>query len=245
MCALKANKISPETAKTEFAKCTRLADCNIKAVRAREEQLEKAEIAALNKRRKQTPLDEVICTFREYPLWKEWLCEQKKKLFRQKLFVINGPSRMGKSKFVLAMLKEFHPQHEVLMCNCMNVQDPDLRDYRVLTHGSVLFDEGGPEMIQRHRDLFQAPQHDIRLAHSATGCYSYTVNLWQKPLVVTCNGWQEELEKLSCANKEWVVANTVVLDVSTPMWEQSAPRDVSSEATGEQRYGPPPLNGGA
>ena len=169
--------------------------------------------------------------------------EQHKKLCRQKLFVVTGPSRMGKSEYLKAKLRRTSTGGpcEVLTVNVMSVLDPDLKPYRCLKHGSILFDEGSPDLVQRHRDLFQAPRHDITLGNSATSCYTYSVNLWRVRLVLTANGWYDQLAELKPADREWVIANTVVLSVTEPMWvdagsgrERSAPPAAKSCASSSQ-----------
>ena len=84
-----------------------------------------------------------------------------------------------------------------------------------------------PDTVQRHRDLFQAPRHDIKLGHSVNGCYCY---LWRVKDVVTCNGWYDELAALSAANRQRVEANTSVLEISVPMREYRAPAGRSALA---------------
>ena len=143
-------------------------------------------------------------------------------LLRQTAFVITGPSKMGKSEFVKAMVKQKMEQPDTLVVNCMGSSDPDLRRFKVLEHGAILFDEGSPDLVQKHRDLFQAPRHDIFMAPSATGCYGYWVNLWRVKLVITCNGWYDMLEELKPADREWVSANTAVLSIDTKMYSTAS-----------------------
>ena len=150
----------------------------------------------------------------------QWVAQQGRVLLRQNAFVLTGPSKMGKSQFLLQSLADCEQSgQQPLMVNCMNVLDPDLRDFNRSIHSAIIFDEGSPEMVARHRDLFQARRHDIKLAHSATGCYCYKLNLWRVKLVVSCNGWREQVDKLGPADKQWVEANTTVLSVATPMWQ--------------------------
>ena len=213
-----AGKLTPENAKLEFGRAVKGAKSNIANVEAMEEAEQRERLAALRRERQNLELDEVMCAWRSFPQWDQWLIEQSKVRLRQNLFVITGPSKMGKSQFLLHSLGG-DGGTSVLLVNCMNVLDPDLRDYKSAVHSAIIFDEGGPEMVQRHRDLFQAPRHDIKLAHSQTGCYCYSVNLWRVKLVVTCNGWADQLQRLDNADKEWVCANTTVLEVSEPMWQ--------------------------
>ena len=195
------------------------AKANVSNVVAMEEQLRAIQLAELRAERASMELDEETQSWRNFPLWKSWLDQQKRVMLRQNAFVLTGPSKMGKSQFLFHTLLS-DARDNVLLVNCMNVLDPDLREFALGRRTAIIFDEGGPEMIQRHRDLFQAPRRDIKLAHSATGCYCYSVNLWRVKLVVTCNRCYEQLEKLARADRQWVEANAVALEVTQPMWEQ-------------------------
>ena len=195
------------------------AKSNIANVEAMEEQQRTSALERVRAERASLQIDEEMKAWKCYPVFDGWLAQQARRMLRQNLLVVTGPSKMGKSQFLLDQLKTGGAE-TVLMVNCMNVVDPDLREFSVGKHDAIIFDEGGPDMIQRHRDLFQAPRHDIKLGHSATGCYCYSVNLWRVKLVVTCNGWEEQLQRLGGADRQWVEANTTVLTVSEPMWQQ-------------------------
>ena len=222
---------------------------NIANVRARDEQMEAAATQALKRARANEKLDEEFVEYKDYPEWVTWDQEQQRKLHRQRVLVVTGPSRMGKSEYLKAQLQKVLPKEfGTLIVNCMNVLDPDLKAFKCLQHGAILFDEGSPDMVQRHRDLFQAPQHEITLGTSATSCYAYQVCLWRVRLLLTCNGWFEKLEKLEAADKEWVEANTIVISVDTPMWkggtvprrEQSAPTATAASAESDLASDQPP-----
>ena len=233
-----AEKMSSAMATLEFAKCVKGCANNIANVRAREEALEAYALKALRLARANERLDEEFVEYKVYPEWGLWSAEQDRKLSRQRTLVVCGPSRLGKTEYLKAQLAKCCPERpETLIINCMNVRDPDLKRFKVLHHGSILFDEGSPDMVQRHRDLFQARQDDVVLGNSATGCYTYSVNLFRVRLVVTSNAWDDELTELKPADRDWVNANTVVLRVKEPMWvtagasrEQNAPAS-SSQST--------------
>ena len=237
-------------AKLEFARCVKGAAGNISSVRAREELMEEEAAESLKRFRASLKVDEVYTAYKEYPEWEIWAAEQDRVLARQKVFVVDGPSRVGKSAYVQAKLLERRAQRQdplppghgrkTLIVNCMHILDPDLKRFRCMEHDSILFDEGSPEMVQRHRDLMQAPRHDITLGTSATGCYTYNVCLFRVRLVITANKWDEQLAELSSSDRDWVVANTVVLRVTdkmyvteTPGRERSAPTvSASSPSSG-------------
>ena len=228
-----AGKLTAAAARQQYAMCVKGCYANLQNVRAREEEMEAAATQALKKARAGLKLDEAVCDYKEFPEWEVWAAEQDRVLSRQKVFVVDGPSRIGKSAYVLSKLREQRATRQdplpdghgkkTLIVNCMNVLDPDLKRFRCMEHDSILFDEGSPDMVQRHRDLMQAPRHDITLGSSATGCYTYAVCLFRVRLVITANKWEEQLEALSRSDRDWVIANTVVLRVSEPMWVQPTP----------------------
>ena len=240
-----AGKLTAAAARQQYAMCVKGCYANLQNVRAREEEMEAAATQALKKARAGLKLDEAVCDYKEFPEWEVWAADQDRVLSRQKVFVVDGPSRIGKSAYVLSKLREQRATRQdplpdghmkkTLIVNCMNVLDPDLKRFRCMEHDSVLFDEGSPDMVQRHRDLMQAPRRDITLGSSATGCYTYAVCLFRVRLVITANKWQEQLEALSPSDREWVIANTVVLRVTDKMFlpkqsfrEQSAPTCAAS-----------------
>ena len=60
-------------------------------------------------------------------------------------------------------------------------------------------------------------------------------------MVLTAKGWYDQLAELKPADREWVIANTVMLSVTEPMWvdagsgrERSAPPVPKSCASSSQ-----------
>ena len=213
------------------------AETNIKNVQAMEEEFEAQALRALKRARATETLDEKFVEYKDYLEWRIWKEQQMRKLNRQKTLVVTGPSKMGKSEYLKAKLEEFAEEigeggMEVLVVNCMNVLDPDLKRFKSVKNNAILFDEGSPEMVQRHRDLFQAPRHEVILGNSATGCYTYSVLLWRVRLVLTSNSWFEDLAELKPKDREWVIENTVVLSVTEPMWVTEQPHREQSGSTG-------------
>ena len=82
----------------------------------------------------------------------------------------------------------------------------------------VLFDEIEAEQVAAQRKLFQAQATPVQLACSATNCYSYEVFVWRKKLVLASNNWHSSLMMLPAADRAWIQANSIVLDINEPMW---------------------------
>ena len=83
----------------------------------------------------------------------------------------------------------------------------------------ILFDECPAKVILRQKKLFQAPAVKVALAASVTGCYSYTVWVHQKLLVVCSNVWHLELRGLPSEDRDWLQSNSLVYTVDQPLWE--------------------------
>ena len=66
--------------------------------------------------------------------------------------------------------------------------------------------------------LFQAPLAPVSLGQSTTGCFAYDVWVYAKLLVVASNVWQSELSMLRKADHDWLVVNSVLVDVQEPLW---------------------------
>ena len=97
--------------------------------------------------------------------------------------------------------------------------EPDLKAFDHETHDLILFDECPAKVILRQKKLFQAPAVKVALAASVTGCYSYTVWVHQKLLVVCSNVWHLELRGLPSEDRDWLQSNSLVYTVEQPLWE--------------------------
>ena len=138
-------------------------------------------------------------------------------LHRYKLLVLSGPSRVGKTAFARSLCDAGLQTLEV---NCSSGAEPELRAYRLSKHGLILFDEIEAEQVARQRKLFQAQSAPVQLGCSATNCHSYEVFVWRKKLVLASNNWESSLAYLSAPDRAWIVANSIVLCVAEPMWQE-------------------------
>ena len=151
----------------------------------------------------------------ETPKVQACLNQFKKPRHRYRFLVLAGPSRVGKTAFARSLCK---PGMETLEVNCSSGAEPDLKAYRFRRHEVVLFDEIEAEQVAAQRKLFQAQATPVQLACSATNCYSYEVFVWRKKLVLASNNWHSSLSMLPAADRAWIQANSIVLDVHEPMW---------------------------
>ena len=147
----------------------------------------------------------------------EFLRQFETPLHRYKFLVLSGPSRVGKTAFARSLCAT---GMEVLELNCASGKEPELRAYRLSKHDLILYDEIVASQVAEQRKLFQAQSASVQLGCSATNCHSYGVFVWRKKMVLASNNWESSLEHLTAADREWVDANSIVLAVTEPMWQE-------------------------
>ena len=160
-------------------------------------------------------LSHILKPQRQYPKVQAFLNQFKTPRPRYKFLVLSGPSRVGKTAFACSLCE---PTAQTLELNCSSGAEPDMRGYRFRKHDLVLFDEIRAEQVAEQRKLFQAQAALVQLGCSATNCHSYEVFVWRKKLVLASNNWHASLCLLPAADREWVKANSIVMDVMEAMW---------------------------
>ena len=158
------------------------------------------------------------------PLVQGFLQQFEKATHRDGILVLAGPSCEGKTVFARSLCG---PGVGTLEVNCSSGAEPDLKAYRFRRHEVVLFDEIEAEQVAAQRKLFQAQATPVQLACSATNCHSYEVFVWRKKLVLASNNWHSSLMMLPAADRAWIQANSIVLDINEPMWCERARRGSS------------------
>ena len=151
-----------------------------------------------------------------YPEVETFVRQFDQALHRYKCLVLSGPSKVGKTAFARSLCD---PGFETLEVNCASGAEPELRAYRLSKHGLILFDEIVAEQVACQRKLFQAQSAPVQLGCSATNCHSYGIFVWRK-MVLASNNWESSLTHLSAADRARVVANSIVLVVTEPMWQE-------------------------
>ena len=153
--------------------------------------------------------------FRKLQIVEDWKQQYRVHSGRYKFLVLTGPSCMGKTQFALSL----SPIGASLHLNMAVAPEPDLREFKYLHHDLILFDEAGPEQVVRQRLVFQAGNSWVQLGCSPTNQASYKVWMYRKKLVVSGNDWWGRLQSLHDSDQSWLQANSVVVDVDSPLFE--------------------------
>ena len=146
-----------------------------------------------------------------------WLQQYATARHRYKFLVLQGPSQLGKTAFARSLCD---PGLETLEVNCASGDEPDLRAYRLRKHGLVLFDEIVPQQVVSQRKVFQCQSAKVQMGCSATNMYSYEVYVWRKKFVLASNNWEVGMTQLPAADQDWIRANSILLTVTEPMWQE-------------------------
>ena len=153
--------------------------------------------------------------FKTIPAVQIWKAQYSSHDFRYKFLVLDGPSRMGKTQFAHCLVEPPAHVHEI---NCGSGSEPDLRNYRFERDTLILFDEIEAPAVVSQRKLFQAAPSMVQLGCSSTNCHAYSVCVYRVMMVLCSNNWRSSLGQLNDADHEWVSANSVVVDVTEPLW---------------------------
>ena len=217
-------KITDEQAREYLASCVGgagrcMADINAMAEeqqrRAYRRQVEETELV----------LNKTLKTSKTFPAVTTWLQQYETVKQRYKFLVLTGASGLGKTMFARTLAA---PRKQTLELNCAGDNEPDLRAYRLESHDVIIFDEMKAHIILKQKKLFQCSNSIIELGCSTTNCHAYRVLVHRKKFVVASNTWDEELEQVRMSrvsDAEWLEANSVVLHVTEPMWDDAEEDD--------------------
>ena len=133
---------------------------------------------------------------------------------RRKFLVLDGPSRTGKTQFIMSLFG----RESTLEVNAADEESPALQTFDYKKHRCVLLDEAPPSMVLRNRKVFQCPNAMVTLGQSKTNCHSYSIYLNETLIAIASNEWQENVEALSRASRDWIEANQVYIKVTRPLW---------------------------
>jgi hypothetical protein len=213
MSLMSSKKMSAERARVEVTLCgsgltRRLADLDKYVQECRSIDLSD-HIAA-----KVARLEKQLKSFVRIPAVDEWVAKYSGDCFRKKFLVLEGPSGLGKTEFAKRILGNANDTFEI---NCAGGDHFDLRGFVPLRHRLILWDEASPSLVSKERRLFQCPPAWISLGNSATGCHSYKVWCNDCLMVVNSNKWTSELSLLPHGDAQWIIANQVLVAVTSSL----------------------------
>ena len=210
---LAADKITSVTAREEFIKGKKNLTRHLANLDAYETELAAramaAEIAAKNLQIEASKKKMV-----KLPAVTAWMEQLRCVSDRKKFLVLNGPSRLGKTQFAVGLAGA----KRTLEVNFAGASHPPLRNFDPKVHCCVIFDEASPRMVLQYRRLFQAPNCQVIIGQSPTNQSSYPVYLNDTALVVCSNTWHLELPALAEADRSWLQANMVYVEVREKLW---------------------------
>ena len=100
---------------------------------------------------------------------------------RRKFLVLDGPSRTGKTQFVMSLFG----RAATLEVNAADEKSPSLQSFIFRVHRCILLDEASPEM--GNRKVFQAPNAMVELGQIKKKCHSYKCYLNGTLLCIASN----------------------------------------------------------
>ena len=137
---------------------------------------------------------------------------------RYKFLVLCGPSRTGKSR----LARSLYGYSRTLVVDILNADHPNLKSYRRGHHRAILLDEmKSPAFIVNNKKALQSHIDGAELGHSPTQQYVYNAFLWRTPFIITTNNF--DLTSLSATDRDWVLANSVAVCISSPVWAPRVP----------------------
>jgi hypothetical protein len=148
--------------------------------------------------------------------WMELFNKDNLDQTRFPFLVLNGPSRMGKTRYACQLFGA----EKTLVLSCQGVRAPNLKPFRRHRHSCIVFDEGSHDMVFNNKQVFQAGVDVVMLGQSNCNEHAYAVWLYGIPLVVSTNDW---LVGASDEQVAWLNANSVVIEVTEPMWLDHVP----------------------
>lgn len=158
------------------------------------------------KRERQEALVATYTAYKVYPQQIEFLEQFLHLKGRYKFFIIWGEeSGLGKSDFAKSLF-----------------ENPFLHDnsiswagYDDEVHDGIIFDDVHDiyRYVSHNRNLFQA-RGEVKVNTSATNCYAMSIDVTQKPIIVTTNYEP---------TNPWVEQNSIVLEVDKPTFETPPP----------------------
>ena len=167
--------------------------------------------------------------FRDHPVVNEFLSQFDQRHYgvkgRFKFLVLVGPSVQGKTSKGLSLF----PGETLKVCcgACEIGVMPSLSGFNRHVHRAILFDEIRPDIVLKHREVFQANSHEQTLGHSVCNAYAYNVWVYQVALILCANEWDTDTNT-SQADRQWLESNQILVQLPHDQkWYYDEPELVS------------------
>ena len=208
------HKITEKTARSLYLSAISNAKVNVRNLEfvAKENDQERQEALELAARRR------VHGSFRPWRVLPEvdaWNCHYECDLDRYRFLVLDGPSRMGKTRYCESLVGE----GKALVVDCAGAMTPDLSKFARGTHELILFDEMSAKAVIANKKVFQASVDRVCLGNSQTNVNMVSLWLWKIRMVIASNCWKADVAAASSADAGWLSHNSVNVYVHEPLWE--------------------------
>ena len=131
--------------------------------------------------------------------------------------VLEGPSKVGKTRYVQGALCA-HPM-QALILDCGDAVVPALHgNYAWGEHKVIMFDEAHAKMVIRCKKVFQSGINMVQIGNSPTNCFLHNFFLYGVKMVIGSNTWTRELNDLEDDDREWIKENSVHVIVKEALW---------------------------
>ena len=115
----------------------------------------------------------------------------------------------------------FGDPENMLVLNCDGSILPDLDVFdRGQGHLGITFDDGTPQLILRHRKVFQCMSYHFSPKQGPPGFDNSKIMWLGLRMIVTTNSWSENLKLCTESDKAWLVQNVIVVEVTRPLFRE-------------------------
>ena len=146
--------------------------------------------------------------------------------------MLDGPSGLGKTEYVRSLFV----RDALLEVNAGDMQVVCIPGFDQCVTRAILWDECRAGLVLRNRKIFQHGTNWVDLGHSPTAQHVKRYFFNDSVSIIASNRWHDDVENIeSASDREWLKKNTVILNVSEPLWEVRQSESSSPAASGQSR----------
>ena len=134
------------------------------------------------------------------------------RMARFRTLVLVGATQQGKTAKGMS-LRGWARMLKVSCANCGEGVLPSLAGFNWHQHDAILIDEARIDQVLKNRELFQSNEHLQTLGQSICNPFAYSVYVYHKAMTSCCNNFDVEDEKFSEPDREWLVENTIMVEL--------------------------------